>query len=119
MELPLDGALRSGWLESAATTDEAAALLAELVAIRSLVGEEGAVQERVAAWLSAAGLSPEVDEIEPNRPNVTVPRRERRRTDAAAQRPRRHRRHRPALGPGAHASAYARATASSASAPAT
>jgi acetylornithine deacetylase/succinyl-diaminopimelate desuccinylase-like protein len=61
-----------GWLTESSEVEEAAALLAELVAIRSLPGEEGAVQARVAAWLEAQGLSAEVAEVEPGRPNVTV-----------------------------------------------
>jgi acetylornithine deacetylase/succinyl-diaminopimelate desuccinylase-like protein len=60
------------WLTESSDVEEAAALLAELVAIRSLPGEEGAVQERVAAWFRANGITPEVAEIEPGRPNVTV-----------------------------------------------
>lgn len=60
------------WLAESSNVEEAAALLAELVAIRSLPGEEGAVQSRVASWLQEQGLTPEVVDVEPGRPNVTV-----------------------------------------------
>ena len=60
------------WLAESSDVEEAAALLAEIVAIRSLPGEEGAVQQRVASWLAANGLSPEVVDAAPGRPNVSV-----------------------------------------------
>lgn len=52
------------------TDDEAAALTSELVAYRSYPGEEGPVQRHVAAWLQAAGLAPELQATEGDRPNV-------------------------------------------------
>lgn len=66
--IPID----TDWLAAHSDVEEAAALLAELVAIRSLPGEEGAVQERVAAWLTEQGMTPVVEDVEPGRPNVTV-----------------------------------------------
>lgn len=60
------------WLSENSDVEEAAALLAELVAIRSLPGSEGPVQTRVASWLHEHGLVPEVVDVEPGRPNVTV-----------------------------------------------
>lgn len=52
------------------TDEEAAALTSELVAFRSYPGEEGPVQRRVAAWLEQAGLEPELQPTEGDRPNV-------------------------------------------------
>jgi acetylornithine deacetylase/succinyl-diaminopimelate desuccinylase-like protein len=63
---------RLDWLMENSDVEEAAALLAELVAIRSLPGEEGAVQARVISWLQEQGLTPEVVDVEPSRPNVIV-----------------------------------------------
>ncbi|MFL5759989.1 MAG: M20 family metallopeptidase [Thermomicrobiales bacterium] len=60
------------WLHEASDVEEAAALTAELVSHRSYPGEEKAVQEAVAAWFRAQGLTPEVTDAAPNRPNVTV-----------------------------------------------
>ncbi len=60
------------WLHEQADTEEATALLQELVAIRSLPGEEAGVQERVAEWLRAHGLPVAVEDVEPGRPNVTT-----------------------------------------------
>lgn len=57
-------------LAAAATTDEPGNLTAELVAIKSLPGEEERVQRHVAAWLTANGLEPETVPVTPNRPNV-------------------------------------------------
>ena len=58
------------WLAASSDVEEAAALLAELVAIRSLPGEEGPVQRRVAAWLTDNGLQPVLVDVEPGLPNV-------------------------------------------------
>ncbi|MDQ4100088.1 MAG: M20/M25/M40 family metallo-hydrolase [Chloroflexota bacterium] len=58
------------WLREAADVEEAAALTAQLVAIRSYPGEEGAVQRAVAAWLSDHGLRPEFQATVDDRPNV-------------------------------------------------
>ncbi len=43
--------MRESWLHDLFTPEEAAALTAELVAIRSYPGEEGSVQRHVAGWL--------------------------------------------------------------------
>jgi acetylornithine deacetylase/succinyl-diaminopimelate desuccinylase-like protein len=58
------------WLANLASDDEAAALTSELVSFRSYPGEEGPVQRHVAAWLQAAGLEPELQATEGDRPNV-------------------------------------------------
>jgi succinyl-diaminopimelate desuccinylase len=58
------------WLADVVSDDEAAALTSELVAYRSYPGEEGPVQRHVAAWLEAAGLEPELQATEGDRPNV-------------------------------------------------
>src|SRR5829696_54994 len=58
------------WLADNSDTEEAAALLGELVSIRSLPSEEGPVQRRVTAWLTDHGLKPEVVDVEPGLPNV-------------------------------------------------
>jgi succinyl-diaminopimelate desuccinylase len=58
------------WLQSLFTPEEAAALTAELVAIRSCPGQEGPVQRHVAGWLEANGLEPEFQPTEGDRPNV-------------------------------------------------
>jgi acetylornithine deacetylase/succinyl-diaminopimelate desuccinylase-like protein len=58
------------WLHCLVTSEEAATLTAELVAIRSYPGEEGAVQRHVAGWLRDNGLQPEFQPTEGNRPNV-------------------------------------------------
>lgn len=50
--------------------DEAFQLLRQLVAIRSYPGEERAVQELVAGWLTAAGLTPEFQATANGQPNV-------------------------------------------------
>jgi acetylornithine deacetylase/succinyl-diaminopimelate desuccinylase-like protein len=60
------------WLSEASQVEEAAALTAELVSHRSYPGEEKAVQEAVAAWFRAQGITPEVTDAAPDRPNVTV-----------------------------------------------
>ncbi len=58
------------WLASATNDDETLALTAALVAHPSLPGAEAAVQAEVARWLDAAGLAPEIDVVEADRPNV-------------------------------------------------
>ncbi|MFN8591995.1 MAG: M20/M25/M40 family metallo-hydrolase [Thermomicrobiales bacterium] len=58
------------WLAELVDDDEAATLTSELVAFRSYPGEEGPVQRRVAAWLEDAGLEPERQPTEGDRPNV-------------------------------------------------
>jgi len=58
------------WLHSLFTAEDAAALTAELVAIRSYPGEEGSVQRHIAEWLAANGLEPELQSTEGDRPNV-------------------------------------------------
>lgn len=60
------------WLTKSSDWEEAAVLLAELVALRSLPGEERAVQERIAAWFTAQGIPAEIADVVPGRPNVTV-----------------------------------------------
>jgi acetylornithine deacetylase/succinyl-diaminopimelate desuccinylase-like protein len=58
------------WLQASAAVEEAAALTAQLVAIRSYPGEEGDVQRAVAAWLTAQGLQAELLPTQDDRPNV-------------------------------------------------
>jgi acetylornithine deacetylase/succinyl-diaminopimelate desuccinylase-like protein len=58
------------WLRDLFGPEEAAALAAELVAIRSYPGQEGPVQRHVAGWLKANGLEPEFQPAEGDRPNV-------------------------------------------------
>jgi acetylornithine deacetylase/succinyl-diaminopimelate desuccinylase-like protein len=58
------------WLQSLFVPEEAAALTADLVAIRSYPGEEGQVQRHVAGWLEANGLEPDLQQTEGHRPNV-------------------------------------------------
>jgi acetylornithine deacetylase/succinyl-diaminopimelate desuccinylase-like protein len=58
------------WLHDLFDPEEAAALSAELVAIRSYPGQEGPVQRHVAGWLEANGLEPEFQSTESDRPNV-------------------------------------------------
>lgn len=58
------------WLRGLFSPEEAAALTAELVAMRSYPGEEGPVQRQVAAWLEANGLPAELQATEGDRPNV-------------------------------------------------
>ena len=62
--------MTESWLDSLFTSEEAAALTADLVAIRSYPGEEGPVQRYVAGWLEANGLDPEFQPTEGDRPNV-------------------------------------------------
>lgn len=50
--------------------DEATDLLRRLVAIRSYPGEERAAQQAVAAWLTAAGLEPTLQDTANGQPNV-------------------------------------------------
>jgi acetylornithine deacetylase/succinyl-diaminopimelate desuccinylase-like protein len=58
------------WLRDLFDSEEAAALTAALVAIRSYPGQEGPVQRHVARWLEASGLAPELQPTEGDRPNV-------------------------------------------------
>lgn len=58
------------WIRAAIDGEEAAALTARLVAIRSYPGEEGAVQRAIAAWLTENSLAPEMQPTEGDRPNV-------------------------------------------------
>ena len=62
--------MTESWLHSLFTPEEAAALTADLVAIRSYPGEESPVQRYVAGWLEANGLDPELQPTEGDRPNV-------------------------------------------------
>lgn len=62
--------MTESWLHSLFTPEEAAALTADLVAIRSYPGEEGPVQGYVAGWLEANDLDPELQPTEGDRPNV-------------------------------------------------
>ncbi len=62
--------MAESWLADVVSDDEAAALTSELVSYRSYPGEEGPVQLQVAAWLEAAGLKPELQATEGDRPNV-------------------------------------------------
>ncbi len=63
---------QAAWLENAADQEEAAALTAHLVSIRSFPGEEGAVQQAVADWFAAQGLTPELAPTSGAHPNVIV-----------------------------------------------
>ena len=58
------------WLRDLFDPEDAAALTAELVAIRSYPGQEGPVQRHVAGWLEENGLDPEFQPTEADRPNV-------------------------------------------------
>src|SRR6188508_3054166 len=58
------------WLDNLVSVAEAAALTSDLVSMRSYPGEEGAVQRRIAAWLTAQGLRPTLQATEGDRPNV-------------------------------------------------
>jgi acetylornithine deacetylase/succinyl-diaminopimelate desuccinylase-like protein len=58
------------WIQAAIDVEEAAALTARLVAIRSYPGEEGDVQRAIAAWLRENGIEPEFQATEGDRPNV-------------------------------------------------
>jgi len=60
------------WNDVEIDADEAFELTRQLVAIRSYPGEELAVQQFVAQWLSAAGLKAQLVEAGPDRPNVIV-----------------------------------------------
>ena len=62
--------MTESWLRDLFDPEEAAALAAELVAIRSYPGQEGPVQRHVAGWLKANGLEPEFQPTEGDRPNV-------------------------------------------------
>jgi acetylornithine deacetylase/succinyl-diaminopimelate desuccinylase-like protein len=56
----------------AEAAEEALALTADLVRIRSYPGEEAAVQDFVADWFRSNGFEPEVVLAAPDRPNVSV-----------------------------------------------
>ena len=58
------------WIRASANPEEAAALTAQLVSIRSYPGEELVAQRAVAAWLSEHGLRPELQDVTIDRPNV-------------------------------------------------
>ncbi|HQY30163.1 MAG TPA: M20/M25/M40 family metallo-hydrolase [Thermomicrobiales bacterium] len=60
------------WISNATSTEEAFELTARLVAIRSYPGEELAVQQAVATWFTEQGLTSEIHEVAPDRPNVIV-----------------------------------------------
>jgi acetylornithine deacetylase/succinyl-diaminopimelate desuccinylase-like protein len=62
-------ALRSA-LSACGTTEEAVALLSDLVRVKSYPGEERAAQEVVAAWLRDHGLLPEYQQAGEDRPNI-------------------------------------------------
>jgi succinyl-diaminopimelate desuccinylase len=64
-------AIRDG-ADLAACAEEALALTADLVRIRSYPGEEAAVQACVADWFRSNGLEPDVIPAAPDRPNVVV-----------------------------------------------
>jgi succinyl-diaminopimelate desuccinylase len=68
--VPIASPSEAEWLQAAADLEEAAALTARLVAVRSYPGEEGAVQRLIAAWLDAHGLTAELQVTEGDRPNV-------------------------------------------------
>ena len=58
------------WLRTSADAEEAAALTARLVSIRSYPGEEQEAQRAVAAWLREQGLQPEFQNVSADRHNV-------------------------------------------------
>jgi acetylornithine deacetylase/succinyl-diaminopimelate desuccinylase-like protein len=58
------------FLQQATELEEAAALTAQLVGIRSYPGGEGDVQRAIAAWLRANGVDAELHELGGDRPNV-------------------------------------------------
>src|SRR3954454_18549107 len=58
------------WLDALVDVEEATALAAQVVAIRSYPGEEGAVQRAVAAWLTEQGLQADLLPTKGDRPNV-------------------------------------------------
>lgn len=60
------------WLDESSNAEEAAALTARFVSLRSYPGEEGTVQRDVAVWLEENGLRPELWPTEGNRPNVVA-----------------------------------------------
>ena len=62
--------MTEAWLREMFAAEEAAAVTADLVSIRSYPGEEGPVQRYVAGWLEANGLEPEFQPTEGDRPNV-------------------------------------------------
>src|SRR5438270_8692266 len=58
------------WVQQVVAVEEAAALTALLVSLKSYPGDEGAVQRAVAGWLRENGLQPEFQQTEGDRPNV-------------------------------------------------
>lgn len=58
------------WLAAASDSDEAVALTERLVCQRSYPGEEAAVQQEVAAWLSEMGIESEMQDLHDGRQNV-------------------------------------------------
>ena len=62
--------MTESWLRDLLDPEQASALAAELVAIRSYPGQEGPVQRHLAGWLEANGLEPEFQSTEGDRPNV-------------------------------------------------
>ncbi len=59
------------WIRDAIDVEEAARLLARLVAIRSYPGQEGTVQRAIASWLQENGIEAELAPTgEEDRPNV-------------------------------------------------
>lgn len=62
--------ISNAWLRTSADPEEAAALTAHLVSVRSYPGEEGAAQRAVSMWLTKHGLQPELQEVTADRPNV-------------------------------------------------
>jgi acetylornithine deacetylase/succinyl-diaminopimelate desuccinylase-like protein len=60
------------WLGASADLEEAAALTAHLVSIRSYPGEEGEVQQAIADWFTAQGLTPELSPTKGEHPNIIV-----------------------------------------------
>jgi succinyl-diaminopimelate desuccinylase len=60
------------WFRASADPEEAAALTAHRLSIRSYPGKERRAQQAVAAWLTEHGLRPELQEAAPDRPNVVA-----------------------------------------------
>jgi acetylornithine deacetylase/succinyl-diaminopimelate desuccinylase-like protein len=59
-------------LQACGSTDEAVALLSDLVRVRSYPGEELGAQDVVAGWLRDQGLQPEYQHAGENRPNIVA-----------------------------------------------